>query len=67
MTPIDCDKLYIHNIYLEQLLKKLHKEIHSKTLQLNQIGILNKCSKTLPESKKKKQETKNREKIEHKK
>ena len=29
--------------YLEQPLGKLYKEIHSKTLQIDQEGILKKC------------------------
>ena len=30
-TPVDCNKLYIYNIYLEQPLKSLYKDKHSKS------------------------------------
>ena len=32
MAPVDCDEQCTHNI-ISKLLKKLYKEVHSKTLQ----------------------------------
>ena len=37
-------KLCIYD-FLEQVLKNLYKEVHQKTLQINQSGILKICSR----------------------
>lgn len=40
-TLVDC----AYNDFLEQVLKNLYKEVHQKTLQINQSGILKICSR----------------------
>ena len=39
-TLADCDQSCIHNVIPRANTKKLHKVMHSKTLQINRIGTL---------------------------
>lgn len=65
-TPVHCGKLCLYNVIPRQPLKKLCKEIHSKTLHRDKGGISKQCSSNLQEVRENKTKKQTKQKIKNK-